>query len=193
MTSWHMAVCAVWTWIDEHQPLMAGIIGVLGSLIGVTFSLWWNARQAGIRRRKERFHERQTLRVALVEELKINRESFIKSIESLSTQGPTTSKYFVPTDEMEDVYRSFIDRIGLLSQDEVRKVMNAYLTLRSYTAAVLLHFYSKPLEKDVRHVTVPVRDSPKLVEMQKSLIGPLDEAINALNRARDTDNPRAKQ
>ena len=177
---------SVWTWIENHQNLTVGIIGFLG----VIATLLYNARQAGIQRRKELFHERQTLRVALAEELRINRESFVRSIKSLDTdtaldKAPGGGEYWVPTDEMEDVYRSFIDRIGLLSQFEVRKIMNAYLTLRAYTAVLLLQ--SIPLETDVRHVPVPSQMGLMLIEKQKSLIGPLEEAIEAIERARDED------
>ena len=183
-----MTACTVWTWIENHQTLTVGIIGFLG----VIATLWNNARQAGIQRRKELFHKRQTLRVALTEELRINRESFAQSIKSLDAntaldKGGVAGSYWVPIDEMEDVYRSFIDRIGLLSQFEVRKVMNAYLTLRAYTAGLLLQ--SRPPETGTRrHVPVPSQMGPMLIEMQKSLIGPLDEAMNALERARDEDS-----
>ena len=169
----------VWTWIENHQTLTVGIIGFLG----VIATLWNNARQAGIQRRKELFHERQTLRVALAEELRINPESFFRSMKSLDANPALDN--LVPTDEMEDVYRSFIDRIGLLSQTEVRKVMYAYLTLRAYTAGLFLH--ARQLEPGARHVHVPSQMGPILIEMQKSLIGPLDEAMNALERARDED------
>ena len=177
-----MTACTVWTWIENHQTLTVGIIGFLG----VIATLWNNARQAGIQRRKELFHERQTLRVALAEELRINRESFVNSIKSLD-KGRAAGPYWVPIDEMDDVYRSFIDRIGLLSQPEVRKVMNAYLTLRAYTAGVLLQ--SRPPETGTRrHIPVPSQMGPMLIKMQKSLIGPLDEAMNAFERARDEDS-----
>ena len=190
MTIWHMAVCAACTWIEKYQPLTVGIIG----FAGVIATLLINARQARIQRRKERFHERQALRVALEEELRSNRESLVTSLESLNTNTALDkerriAEYWVPTDEIEDVYRSFIDRIGLLSQIEVRKVMNAYLTLRSYTAALLLH--SRLPKTDVRHVPISVKLAPKLI--QKSLLDPLDEAIEVLERAREADTPHAKR
>ena len=179
----------VWTWIENHQTLTVGIIGFLG----VIATLWNNARQAGIQRRKELFHERQTLRVALAAELRINQESFVKSIKSLDAntalgKGKGAKAYWVPTYEMVDVYRSFIDRIGLLSQPEVRKVMYAYLTLRAYTAALLLHSRTPETGDLLRHVLVPSHVGPMLSEVQKSLLGPLDEAMNALERARDEDS-----
>ena len=155
------------TWIENHQTLTVGIIGFLG----VIATLWYNARQAGIQRRKELFHERQTLRVALAEELIINRGTFVKSIKSLDAntaldKGKGAEANWVPTYEMVDVYRSFINRIGLLSQPEVRKVMYAYLTLRAYTAALLLHSRAPETGDLLRHVLVPSHVG--LSEMQKA-------------------------
>ena len=98
--------------------------------------------------------------MALAEELIINRGTFVKSIKSLDAntaldKGKGAEANWVPTYEMVDVYRSFINRIGLLSQPEVRKVMYAYLTLRAYTAALLLHSRTPETGDLLRHVLVP--------------------------------------
>ena len=167
-----------WAWIENHQTLTVGIIG----LSGVIATLLYNARQVGIQRRKELFHERQTLRVALAEELKINRKAFRKSIKILTAdQKGGGAGYWVPTDQMDDAYRSFIDRIGLLSESEVRQVMNVYLTLRAYTATLPLIIHeNKAGETGGRYVPVPFQSALTLIEIQKNLIGPLDAAIDAI-------------
>ena len=108
----------VWTWIEHHQNLTVGILG----FVGVIATLWINAWQVRRQRRKELCHERQTLRVALAEELRINRESFVNSMKSLEARRDQNSAeatrldFLVPTDEIDNAYRSFIGRIGLLSQ-----------------------------------------------------------------------------
>ena len=174
----------VWTWIEQHQNLTVGILG----FVGVIATLWINAWQVRRQRRKELCHERQTLRVALAEELRINRESFVNSMKSLEASRDQNSAeatgldFLVPTDEIEDAYRSFIGRIGLLSQTEVRKVMNAYIRLRTYNATLLL--MARLPQPGDRYARVPFQGVPMLTEMQKSLIGPLDEAMDALERAR---------
>ena len=173
-----------WTWIEQHQTLTVGIIG----LSGVIVTLWHNARQVGIQRSKELFQERQALRAALAEELKINRESFARSIDFLTTNmdyGPKM-EYWVSTDQMDDAYRSFIDRIGLLSQFEVRKVMNAYLSLRSYNATLIVRA-DKELKTGSNHVPVPSEGAQMLLGMQESNIAALDEAIAALERSQNED------
>ncbi len=167
----------LWT---EYQNLIVGSIG----FAGVIFTLWFNSKEAREQRRDERQHEREALRVSLTEELKINRHSLKENIDSLKQQPPEEAGgAFVPTDPMDDAYRSFLPKIGLLSQVEVSKVMCAYLTLRTYDAKLFL--IGNPVHTSPRHVEVPAKNIPLLAGMQEGLIGPLDEAILVMERARD--------
>ena len=168
----------LWTEIRELQYLIVGII----ALVGVLFTLLFNAREARKQRRDERRHERETLRAALIEELKINRESLDRNTDS-DNEPSETGSYFVPTDTMDDAYRAFTHRIGLLSQAEVRKVMYAYLSLRTYNAKLFL--IGVPPATGDRHVDVPAENVPVLSGILKELIGPIDEAIQVMERARD--------
>ncbi len=170
-----MTLC---TAIHEFQNLIIGFVG----FVGVISTLGFNAWQAREQRRDERRHERETMRAALIEELKINRESFERNTGS-ANQPPGTKGAFVPTDSMDDAYRAFTHRIGLLSQAEVRKVMYAYLSLRTYKAKLFL--IGVPPETSDLHVNVPPKNVSMLLGMQKSLIAPIDEAIEVLERARD--------
>ena len=98
----------LWT---EYQNLIVGSIG----FAGVIFTLWFNSKEAREQRRDERQHERQALRVALMEELKINRHSLKENMDSLK-QPKKVGGAFVPTEPMDDAYRSFVPKTGLLSQ-----------------------------------------------------------------------------
>ncbi len=169
---------ALWTWIEGHQNLTVGIVG----FVGVIFTLWFSAWQAREQRRDERRHEIKTLRAALIEELKINRETLVFNLAKTNEASETTG-FFVPTDCMDDAYRAFIHRIGLLSQAEVRKVMFAYLSLRTYNAKLFL--VGVPVETSDRHVNVPPQHGPTLSGMLKELIGAVDEAIKVMERAHD--------
>ncbi len=170
----------LWTVIETFQNLIVGIIG----FGGVIFTLWFNSKEAREQRRDERQHDRETLRVALTEELKINRHSLKENMDSLKEQPPEKAGgAFVPTDPMDDAYRAFIDRIGLLSKAEVSKVMDAYLMLQTYNAKLFL--VGVPVHTSPRHVQVPAKNFPLLAGMQENLIGPLDEAIEVMERARD--------
>ena len=107
------------TWLKGYQILIGGIIGFCGVIV----ALWSNAKQLRRQRLKERFYERQTLRVALIEELKINRSSLTSSIDQLKEDFP---EFWMPTYDMDDVFKAFVGRIGVLTQREVSKVLPDY-------------------------------------------------------------------
>lgn len=168
----------LWT---EYQNLIVGSIG----FAGVIFTLWFNSNEARKQRQDERQHEREALRVALMEELKINRHSLKENMDTLNQRPPENAGgAFVPTDPMDDAYRSFVPKLGLLSQAEVSKVMGAYLALRTYDAKLFL--VGVPVDTSPRHVQVPAENFPLLAGMQEGLIDPIDQAIEALKRACDT-------
>lgn len=170
------------TWVQEFQTLIVGIVG----FAGVILTLCFNARQAREQRREERRHECQTLRAALIEELKINRETLVSNMHNVRDTAnglPEGGGYFVPTDPMDDAYRAFTLRIGLLSQAEVSKVMYAYLSLRTYNAQLFL--VGVPPHTGDRHVQVPVENAQRLAGLLEGRVGPIEEAIAVLERARD--------
>lgn len=169
---------AFWTGVQELQVLIVGIIG----FAGVMFTLSYTARQARKQRQEERRHDCETLRAALIEELIINRNALISHLEKVDESSETRA-YLVPTDSMDDVYRAFTDRIGLLSQAEVSKVMYAYLTLRTYGASLFL--FGVPTQTSPKHVEIPATNAMKLRKMTESLVGPVNEAIGIMERARD--------
>jgi len=160
---------ALWSEIQHFQTLIVGIIG----FAGVIATLWFNARQARNQRIDERHHESEALRTALIEELKIIRESVTDKSQDA----------FVPTDPMDDAYRAFTHRIGLLSEGEVRKVMYAYLTLRTYNAKLFL--IGVPTHTSERHVKIPAPNIPLLIGMYKGLLDPMNQAIQVMEQFRN--------
>lgn len=170
--------------IYRYQILIAGFVG----FAGVIFTLLHNAKLAREQRRDEasdaraqreedRAHERHTLRAALVAELKINREAFEGDDRPLGEhQGA-----WVPTDSLTRAYDSYLPRLGLLSKDEVDKVMLAYLTIQNYHSKLFL--IGVPTHTTDRHVNVPSENVQMLINMQTQLVGPIDEAVSALEAA----------
>ena len=165
--------------LEKFQALAVGFV----VFAGVILTLWYNARALRRQRRDERHHEREALRVALLEELQINRRSLKESAETLREDPPEVQRgAYVPTDLMDDAYRSFLPRIGLLSHDEGGKVMDAYLTLRTYNGKLFL--LGIPVHTSPRHVEVPANNAKALAQMQENLVEPIDEAIASLKRPR---------
>lgn len=163
---------------QQHPLVVVAIIGFIG-VIGAQFANAWLTRR---RDDRERRHETETLRAALIVELKINRDSLEKNVATSKKASETTGG-FAPTAPMDDAYRAFTGRLGLLSPAEVHKVMFAYLSLRQYYANLFL--IGVPPDTGDRHVNVPPTHFSLLTGMQDGLIGPIDEAIQAMESARD--------
>ena len=168
--------------VQDFQTLIVGVIGFAGVII----TLVLNARYAREQRREERHHECQSLRTALIEELRINRESLAHNIDAINNGVSVPSEtggYAMPTHPMDDAYRAFTHRLGLLTRAEVSKVMFAYLSLRTYHTSLFL--IGVPTHASDRYVKVPAQNAQLLSGGLKSLIGPIEGAIEVLERARD--------
>ena len=122
------------------------------------------------------------MRTALVEELKILKLSLEIGIETIEKgeQDESTAAVIVPTDTMSDVYNAFVPKIGMLTSQEVGKVMLAYLTIRELRKSLILLPGATIL--DEHRVNVPRNSFAHLIEMQKSLLPYLDDAIKLLSR-----------
>ncbi|MGI9485651.1 MAG: hypothetical protein ACR2RF_07175, partial [Geminicoccaceae bacterium] len=136
-------------WIKDFQSLIVGIIGFAGVILALVVNAWLGRRDV----REQRRHISSTLRVQLVEELRINRSSLVENIkewEGLSEDQKKTKGCFVPTKTMDDAYTSSLDKIGLLSEEEVSNVMYAYLSIRTHYNNLSL--ISVPVENALGHV-----------------------------------------
>ena len=78
---------------------------------------------------------------------------------------------------------TFVPKIGLLSEMEVHRVMNAYLYLRTYQARLFL--IGVPPDTSPRHVQVPPENIQRLVNEIGAAIPLIEQAREALERARD--------
>jgi hypothetical protein len=167
-------------WLKDYQALVVGGVG----FAGVIFTLWHNAKVARDRRDEERADERKALRAALVAELQINLEALRENSAKVRKDPPKEGGgLFVPTDRMDGAYRSFLPRIGLLSEGEVSAVMRAYLSLETYNAKLFL--IGLPVHTSPRHVHVPAKNALALAGMQEAMVEPVEKAVKALRDAAD--------
>ncbi|HDY7704271.1 hypothetical protein [Vibrio vulnificus] len=115
-------------WFEKYQTFIAGILGFIGVMLTISF----NAKQARKQHDTELESERNAMRVALVEELKIVSKSYQSNIEGLSEQcEPSTIEYF-PTSVHIYTYSHVVQRLGLLGAEETKKVMLAYQLIESH-------------------------------------------------------------
>lgn len=164
--------------INDWQVLISGVFG----FIGVWITLYSNARSARNQRNDERAHEREVLRVALREELTIFCDSLRHNRrDRLQGEQPEGANFFfVPLDPMDDVYKSSLPRLGLLSSEEARKTLFAYLSVRAYLDGLFILGGRRHTEND-RLLSLPIKHAQTLAQMAGKLESDLERAICALS------------
>lgn len=165
--------------IQDFQTLIAAAVG----FAGVAWTIRSNAKAARDQRDEERRLERQALRVALIEEMEINRNAAAGDQESVR-DGSTDTAFAAQTNIMDDAFEAFSDKIGVLTETEVRLVMHAYLQLRTSHAmmaglsGVEVHEY---------HMLIPGVHRARVASIVEQLIEPFDSAVNTLSEAKELD------
>jgi hypothetical protein len=115
-----MRFACVMNW-KEYQTLIVGALGFTGVILTLLANAWLNRKQ----HTRQVEHERTALKAALSAELSIIRDSYVDRINMIG-DGATQSM-LVPLDTMTGVYEKAIEKIGLLSRDQVDRVLRAYL------------------------------------------------------------------
>ena len=80
---------------------------------------------------------------------------------------------------MTEAYESFLPKIGLLSAEQSKLVMYAYLTIKTAYTKLPLLSGSAPIGE---HIQVTPSQLPALKGMWENLIPDVDRAISALER-----------
>ena len=168
--------------IERFQTLTAGIIG----FSGIVFALLGNAWLARRQHARQIYHERQILLTALRSELGALRDAYSDRIDMIDrAQQDNSTGVLVPLNTMTDIYDQLLDKIGLLSEEEVRPAMNAYNLARQMPERVQLlrrqHATVDELESGMALVDSPLFTA--LRQMHQNYLQKIDEAITALSGA----------
>ena len=173
-------VAAVMDFVDRFQTLIAGIIG----FSGVILALVGNALLARRQHAGQIDHERQILRTALRSELGAVRDSYLDRINTINqAQRDGNPGVLVPLETMTDTYGRLLDKIGLLSEEEVRAAMEAYHLVRQMPERVRLleRQHATPDEVESRMAFVDGTLFTALCQMHQNYLQKIKEAIAALS------------
>jgi len=107
--------------VRTYQTIVAGAL----ALCGVASGLIWNSHIARRERAAKTVHDRETLKVALVEQLRALKTSMDFRDQALGQEKAST--YALSDDPLTYVFRPLIDKLGLLPPDVLAKVLPAYL------------------------------------------------------------------
>ncbi|MHB8474744.1 MAG: hypothetical protein ACYDBZ_00460 [Steroidobacteraceae bacterium] len=161
--------------LTQYQTIIVGLLG----FGGVILTLRTNARLNREQHTKQVEHERTALKAALSAELSIIRDTFRDRIEMIGSPAESQGMW-VPVDTMTDVYGRILDKIGLLSREQVDLVLRAYLLIRAVPERLRLMEGSPKVEPGATYLYVGSKHIVDARRMHENFIQDIERAIAAL-------------
>ena len=165
--------------MKDFQTLFVGVIG----FVGVIITLRINSRILREQHERSIRHDREVLKTALCAELKLNRKSFSDKALS-SEEGQEESDAFYPIEMNTRIYQNFIDKLGLLSTEEVSAVVNAYTLIEE--APMRLGLLSSGYDESYNkpgYIFIKAEHSKTAAGVYKSFLPAIDTALEKLRAA----------
>lgn len=166
---------------SSFSPYVVGFIGFGGVIVTLVFNSWQARRQ----RSDELAHDRQTIRSALIEELKVVLAGLVDSLEFDVDPRQDGQSVYLSTKPINYAYQTFLGRIGLLTQPEVEKVMLAYLKDETFRKNVRLYENEALAKGEFAFIEVDKLDA--FYGTMRNLKPEIEAAISELEKARDVD------
>lgn len=169
-----MRFACVMNW-KEYQTLIVGALGFTGVIFTLLTNAWLNRKQ----HTRQVEHERTALKAALSAELSIIRDTFVDRINMIG-EGATRSM-LVPLDTMTGVYERVIEKIGLLSRDQVNRVLRAYLLIQQMPDRLRFFQDNNEIEPERNgYIRIDAKHIGNVREMHVNFLVDIDSAIAAL-------------
>jgi hypothetical protein len=161
------------TYVLQFQTLIAGLVGFSGVILTLAFNAYLSRAQE--ERRVNR--DRSSLRIALIEELKVQRDALVRDVESMSAAEDGV----LPIQRYSDAFDRSMDRLGMLGDVEVNAIFAAYCPLRALTPKLrLLGLLSGQPSADGHWAQVSQNNLDTVRKMHQSHIPPIEAAILVL-------------
>ena len=131
--------------LDLLEKFQTGIVGLIG-FAGVIVTLVVNARLSRRNLRETHDHDRDTLARGLLAELRSSRRSLDRNLQQLRCLDPVIHPGLnMPAHNATPVFDSSIARLGLLPNECIDPVLNAYLCLKEFDRSMVL--FTRPENK----------------------------------------------
>ena len=119
MTEW------IFCLIQSYQTIFVGLLGFLGVII----TMLANAKIQRNQIKRTQLHEANSLRIALKSELNANVNAYQLRIEQFKEPSESDKDAIVPNRATDGIYKELLNKIGLLSENELEKIIKAYALL----------------------------------------------------------------
>jgi hypothetical protein len=165
----------------NHQLGLALIIGFTGIILTLLFNGWRDRRS----RKSDLKQERRTLRTALLNEAKIIRFAIEHRVRQFKGEEGLVKYDKLDTNSMSVVYRSNLNKLGLLRDQEVEFTVGAYSAFVDFVNAIDKELSS--LERGQDDVLKFEPDDPQVVKvlwMYEKMFDNFEQAIQSLQKNR---------
>lgn len=154
------------------------VVGML-AFCGVVLALWGNSYIARRERNLKILNDKKSLKVMLLEELRALKRSMDFRSDDLATTS--TPNYLLSNDPLTDLFRSSLDKLGLLPAEVLSKVLPAYLSANHLPKNLRLHqLQGAPVELSAHFIVIPKSNFLHVRNMHRDLAKNVGEAITAL-------------
>ena len=121
--------------LQSYQTLFVGLLG----FTGVILTMLENAKLQRNQHEKKLLHEANSLRVAIKSELSANKQAYELRIKQFN-EPEGHSDALLPNKATDKIYNELLSNIGLLTEEEIEKIINAYALISelSYRLRILV-------------------------------------------------------
>jgi len=186
-----------WEWLQGLEGGAPTVVGTaVGSFLGLVSLLLGALFNAHLNRRRDdrlRNADRRAMAVALISELAGLAQTLGDNAEKLKT---TTNDFIVPDlDHSVFVLPKFIDKLGLLDELTVERIIDAYLIIEQYCERLLLMGgrVDEGAEEARRLVHMPQSAALKVATLNEVIVEQIDKARIQLRTYISADGPRYYQ
>lgn len=107
--------------LQSYQIIITGLLGFTGVII----TMLWNGKLQRNQYERKIKHETNSLRAAIKSELKANKKAYELRIEQFN-EPCEYSDALVPSKLIDNIYKELVNKIGLLTDEEIETVIEAY-------------------------------------------------------------------
>jgi hypothetical protein len=163
-------------WLALAEKFQTAIVGAVG-FAGVIATLVTNARVARLAREATINHEREALRIALREELKVAHNGLVMGERNFQLADQPAGELLIPTQSMTAIFNELLDKLGLLGGDQLQQTLDAYLSLQQMNSTLLLFGRRS---QDGQWIVLPTAHRGEAAKIYAGLIPKVASAITVL-------------
>jgi hypothetical protein len=171
------------------EQFQTGIVGVVG-FVGVISTIYYNGKLAREQHARLLRHERMSLRTALCAELEVIRDTYVersKTLTAVEDQQPS----LLPEVSQATIYQQLLEKVGLLTSQEVTSLIKAYALINELPVRVRLLEAQDFGGNHVRsgYIEVSGVHAKSVATMHDNFVKVIDETLATVRSAMNAESP----